>query len=364
MKIMIKITLPILFGLITLMVVSFARTAVAEPEMVSSTFVTEYPIPTSTNGEPRNIVIEAPGRVWFTLPAANAVGSLVVTSTIDYQFELFDVPTADSVPYDLVYDGSAIWFTEFAGNKIGRLDLTTRMITETAPISTTNSGPTGITISPNGTIWVTERDGNNLLKFDPVTQTFNEYPYSKTGALLEDVTTVNNDRIWFTAPGVKQIVEFKPSTGEFFDDPVGTFGSIWPPGDIVLGAQGLPWATAPDNDLVGLFLPGTQTLWRWRALPTSGGRPTGIDFTVVDGLNHIWFVQTDAGQAGKLVTTADSSTDLYIWETPLPSANSQPRGIAVDANGHAWITESGTNMIAEWSPPYFHFLYLPILIKQ
>jgi streptogramin lyase len=41
--------------------------------------LTEYPVP----GSPLNVVVESPGRVWFTLPAQDAVGRLVVTSTTE-----------------------------------------------------------------------------------------------------------------------------------------------------------------------------------------------------------------------------------------------------------------------------------------
>ena len=37
-------------------------------------------------GQPLNLVVESPNQVWFTLPAENAIGSLVVTNTVDYEF--------------------------------------------------------------------------------------------------------------------------------------------------------------------------------------------------------------------------------------------------------------------------------------
>jgi streptogramin lyase len=83
----------------------------------------------------------------------------------------------------------------------------------------------------------------------------------------------------------------------------------------------------------------------------------------MSGLNRTWFVETTSGRVGRLDTQIDG-VSVNLWEWPLPSANSQPQGIAVDSSGHAWITESAVNKIAEWRPPYLHFVYLPVVVRQ
>ena len=78
-------------------------------------YLSEYPVP----GRPQSIAVEAPNRVWFTLPEENQIGRLVVTSPVSYTVTTYTVPTANSQPYDLKYAGGYIWFTERLGNKIG-----------------------------------------------------------------------------------------------------------------------------------------------------------------------------------------------------------------------------------------------------
>jgi streptogramin lyase len=56
-------------------------------------------------------------------------------------------------------DGN-LWFTEYGGNKIGRIT-TAGSITEFA-IPTANSGPTGITAGHDGNLWFTESNGNKI----------------------------------------------------------------------------------------------------------------------------------------------------------------------------------------------------------
>jgi virginiamycin B lyase len=333
------------------------------PEQIASSLIVEYAIPTTSNSMPRSIVVESPGHVWFTMPVSNAIGSLVVTSTQDYEFSFHSVPTANSEPFDLAYDDSdgIIWFTERAGNKIGRLEIATGNITEFLISSTVAVTPTGIAVAPNGDVWFTENGGNKIGRFDPGSSLFEEFPYPASKGHPEDVAVETNDSIWFTAPDENLVVNLKPSSNTFKYVLVTQYlVAPFPPGDIVIDSARLPWVTAPSKDWIGPFFEGTLAIWRWHAIPTTGGRPTGIAHSNMGGTNYIWFVETDSGRVGHMAFDSRQNA-LYIWDQPTPSADSQPRGIAVDANGHAWITESGGNMIAEWRPPYFFSSYLPAI---
>lgn len=132
-------------------------------------FVTEFPIPTN-NGVPQNVVVETagpPARIWFTMPGANAIGRLVVTDATNFTFTPYVLSTSNSQPYDLVYDAAngRIWFTERARPYIGYITIATGNIVEFA---ITNGGlPHSIALAPNGLIWFTQPEANNLVRFDP-----------------------------------------------------------------------------------------------------------------------------------------------------------------------------------------------------
>lgn len=327
-------------------------------------FIHEYDLPL---GSPFDIVVETagpPASVWYTLPDANAIGHLVVTDTTDYQTETYFVPTANSQPYALVYDGdSTIWFTENAGNKIGRLNITNGSISEYT-VPTANSAPTGIALTPGGTLWFLERDGNKLTRFNTATTTFQEFPYETAGGQLEDIAILNENSIWLTAPGLNRASNYQVDANDFVNVPVisGPGGVTFPPGDIVTGNNQV-WISAPSQDWVGIHFPGTLSFWEWVSMLLPGGEPTGLAFSNPNGLTHIWFAETAGGRVGKFVTNAQG-TISYHWATALPSPNSQPRNTAVASNGHAWITEMGTGKIAEWRPPVeFYKAFLPIIQK-
>ncbi|MGB9777215.1 MAG: virginiamycin B lyase family protein, partial [Anaerolineae bacterium] len=193
-----RLLLLVAFGIAVLGVLAVAAVAWAD----SPPLLTEYPVP----GSPLYVSVEAPGRVWFTLPQQNALGRLIVTSTTEYSVVTYTVPTTNSQPYDLKYAGGFVWFTEQGGNKIGRLNPVDGSIVEFS-IPTENSQPAGIDVLPGSptTVWFTERSGNKLGRLvvtSTVDYAFNEYPLPSgySNAQPEDIFVESADSIWFTAP--------------------------------------------------------------------------------------------------------------------------------------------------------------------
>jgi virginiamycin B lyase len=73
----------------------------------------------------------------------------------------FSVPTTDGLPYWIAKgpDGN-LWFTEFAGNKIGRITPGGAITEFTVPTSA--SEPSGITSGPDGNLRFAELSGNKI----------------------------------------------------------------------------------------------------------------------------------------------------------------------------------------------------------
>jgi virginiamycin B lyase len=359
-RLMTFIAVPLLVAIALTIVVASSETAeasTAEPLLV------EYPVP----GSPKRIAVESAGRVWFTLVDQNMIGNLIVTSTIDYKVITYTVPTTNSQPYDLTYVGSMVWFTEHAGNKIGRLDPSTSTIDEFS-VPSPASGPAGIDVAPNGTVWFVEKDGNNLARLT-VTSTV-DYVVDEFAIVDDDddplpnaepegIDIQDDNNIWFTAPEVDRLMVYQPNTGSFFDFPSGGGSTPW---DVVV-PNAWPWITAYDADLIGRYSPQTTGDYTWFSVENGSG-PTGIAFDSVSGVNRTWYAAKDSGEVGRLDTNASQGTRIGVTQFPLPTPNSQPEGIAVDSSGHAWIAETGANRIAEWRPPYMLSIYLPLVLRQ
>lgn len=364
---MFKRSLIILLLLLTVIVLLSAFfTASATTTITSESTIIEYPIPTSLGG-PQSIAIQAPGHVWFTLPQENAIGELVVTSTVDFTFYIHPVPTVASEPYDLVYDGRFIWFTERAGNKLGQLDTITKVMTETV-LTPAGSMPTSIDVAPNGNIWITKpgTSTGNISRIDPMTLVPQNYTYSNAttpSATPQDITALNNNLIGFTVPSINLLVELDldPFT-KFSEIPVNDIGvPSFPPGGITNDGQDI-WISAPTKNWIGLYSTGTLGNFLWLNAPSSEAKPTTIHYKSDGSLRQIWYVGTTSNHMGNIVVN-ENGKKVSNLDFILPQANSLPTDIAVDDNAHAWIAESGSNIIAEWRPPYTVPVYLPFITK-
>ena len=334
-----------------------------------SDFLVEFPI-LPEEGNPLNIVVQDPGHVWFTMPLSNAIGSLIVTSTTNYQFDFFVIPTSDSHPYDLVYDHvrEGVWFTEHKANKIAFLEPSTGIFTETI-ITTPASAPAGIALAPDGTLWFVEQDADQLASFDPDSNTLSEFLYSLSGdiredvVMLEDVVVANPSSIWFTAPGVHRVVRFVPDTEDFLSIPVnsGPTTPTFAAHRVINGSSGQIWITAPEMDKIGLYVPGTTTLWRWYGLPAAANAGlAGLAYSWHDGRHILWYTESETGFVGFIAIDVTGRV-VAARRHALSSPSSKPIGIAVDSNEQAWIAEYEGEMIAAWYPPYNHASFLPVL---
>src|SRR5262249_38827366 len=71
----------------------------------------------------------------------------------------------DSQPWGITSGpGGVVYFTEYAGNAIGRIDEATGAI-ETVPLKNPGSGPRGIAVDDSGLVWIAETDGNRIGQF-------------------------------------------------------------------------------------------------------------------------------------------------------------------------------------------------------
>ena len=102
----------------------------------------------------------------------------------------FTIPTANAQPYDITEgpDGN-LWFTEYAGNKIGMINPTTHAFTESGTLPTAASQPSGITTGPDGNLWFTEYGNNKVGLINPRTLVFNEFAAPTANSQPDAITT-------------------------------------------------------------------------------------------------------------------------------------------------------------------------------
>jgi streptogramin lyase len=291
--------------------------------------ITEFPLPTA-NSSPTGIIRGPDGNLWFTEYMGNRIGRITPTGRVTE----FPLPTANSAPLGITNgpDGN-LWFTETDAKQIGRITVA-GTITE-YPVPTANSNPGGITAGPDGALWFTEANtyGNCWIGRITVAGAIREFPLPTFDAPW-DITAGPDGALWFTeATGIGRIT---PS-GQirhftlFPSQPTNTAG-------ITVGPDGNLWFTEGAMHQIGRITAAGQVTQY--LLPT-GGSPQGITHGP-DGA--LWFTEELADGIGRITPTGQ------ITEFPLSTPGSLPKAITSGPDGALWFTEAGKNTIGRIAP--------------
>jgi len=118
--------------------------------------IDEWDLP-SKDGIPAFCRVGREDTIWVSMPMIDKVASFK-----DGQFKEYRVPTTQSIVSTSVQDADGfVWFTEGGyrasqgGNKVGRLDPATGVVTE-LPLPTPKAEPTGIVLDKDGVLWFQE----------------------------------------------------------------------------------------------------------------------------------------------------------------------------------------------------------------
>jgi virginiamycin B lyase len=127
------------------------------------------------------------GIIWFTDARTNSIGKL---DTRDGKIELVRIPTPNSGPMGITLspEGENVWFTEITGNKISSMNIESKRILEYP--TGEESGPTLLNFDNAGILWVTQSYSNDILQVEP----WMLVPNSNTSMGMSTVTLPEPDR--------------------------------------------------------------------------------------------------------------------------------------------------------------------------
>jgi streptogramin lyase len=283
--------------------------------------------------------------IWFTDARTNSIGKL---DTKDGKIELVNIPTPNSGPMGITLspDGKSIWFTEITGNKISSLDVESNRILEYP--TGEESGPTFLTFDSAGMLWVTQSYSNNVLQLQP----WMLVPNSNTSMGMSTISLPQPDR--FSPFGIAVA-----NTGDNSSkmQKASLFVSDHSSSRVIV-------STLTDNDIVSDVLKSYTSYWtspskRYPAtLPpskidiktgimTEYDIPTGPLSTAVfiavsyDG-KKVWFTEWASNKIAYLDTTTKIPLNyIYKFEledqnenssTPIDIKSSQPKTLSVQLN--------------------------------
>jgi streptogramin lyase len=230
----------------------------------------------------------------------------------------------DPVTLTVGPDG-ALWFTELAGNKIGRLT-TSGALTEYAM----PGNPYGITSGPDGNLWFTvSGSGASAVGRMTPTGTSTLFPVSSvSGFGPANIVAGPDGNLWFTHPNDDKVGKITPAgvVTEY-----STAAGALPVG-IAVGPDGNLWFTELNADKIGrVTTSGAVT-----EFPITAGSKPSLITRGPDG--NLWFTSNQSGAIGR-ITTAGAATNFPVGPT------SGVQGITAGPDGAIWFTELDGNAI-------------------
>ena len=292
---------------------------------------TEFPLPTP-NSLPRSITSGPDGALWFTEGAANKIGR-ITTAGVLTEFAVQGNPSGITSGPD-----GALWFTEPNAGKIGRISVA-GAITE-YPLAA-NSRPSQITRGADGALWFTDQDRNTIGRITTA-GVFSEFAIPTAGSGLWGITSGPDGNVWFAEQtGNPTTQGSRGAVGRITPEgAIAEFRSSIPeatPVAIVAGPDGNLWFTEFNAHRIGRITP--------EGLVTESERLPGeirgpVTITVgPDGA--LWFVD-DLIAYGKV---SRITTSWNLSEFVIPSADVRSQGITTGADGNLWFTDRVGNKI-------------------
>ncbi len=123
-----------------------------------------------------------------------------------------------------------------------------------------------------------------------------------------------------------------------FSEPTGYSSPLF----VAVDKSGNVWFTQPNTDAIGEFNMQNQNWNQWPL--KKGSAPFDLIF---DRQGNLWFTEFGTNDIGFF------NTQTYqVVENPIPTPNSNPYGIAIDASGTMWFSENavGVDQIGSFTP--------------
>jgi streptogramin lyase len=207
------------------------------------------------------------------------------------------------------------------------------------PLSS-DANPYGIAVDQNGTVWFAETGSSSLARYNPKTNTFNEFSLPQSGSRPFYITIDQKGQVWASETQYNQIVEFYPSTNSFKVYAVPTTGAV--PGGLAVDSNGNVWFTEEIAGKIGRLDPLTGVMTEFQ-IPTPDPIPIQ---TVVDSHGTIWFTESKGGKIGNINPTSGTMNEFQ----PRNGNLSGPTGITASPDGSIWFTEHAGNRITKFDP--------------
>lgn len=264
--------------------------------------------------------------VWFADYNSDAIWSFNETS---YAFKEYPITTNPfAFPFQVAIDSNHnVWFTEEYAGKIGEVLASNGTIVEypVPPALAASGGPTGLTISPNGTIWFTDPVANSIASF--ANGKFHTYNFTGEALSPVGIAIDASGNVWFTQHGPSLISEFNPSTGAL--KTISTSLAPFPldeslPYFCYIDSQGNVWFNEHQGNRIARYSPSNNTLVEY-SIPSEVVQDQYISGSLTMALSPSgvpWFAEWFAGKIGRVNLSEPINQSISVAaSTPIMMTN-------------------------------------------
>lgn len=296
---------------------------------------TDFVVPPGRQAEPSVVIVGPDHNLWFTEFTGEKIGRITTGGTVTE----FKIAGAQSLVGITTGPDGDIWFTDQFTGKVGHVNTSGGQLKEYSFPS--GSYPQGITVGPDGNLWcvVQKKTGMFTIAKITVAGAITEYsgtvsagsfqPYIAVGQIV----TGPDGNLWFTNP------QAASTSGSFVGQitPAGAvhlYSTSDVPQGIVSGPDGNLW-TIESGNVARITTSGVET-----EFGLSFGGTSGI---TVGGDGNLWFTEfTTLGS----ITTGGALTE---YPTTTFANFGFPWGIAAGPDGNLWFTGLVSSNIGELS---------------
>jgi len=255
--------------------------------------ITEFPIPTTADSL-SGIVIGPDDNIWFGewsnppgTPPLNRIGRISKNGS---NFREFDASGGGNPRYLILGPDRNIWFTN--GSGLGRITAAGDVTLFGPPASAVCFGDTyGLTIGPDGALWVAVILGTGPARFDLGTEEFSVMSLWGCGTTVTNITTGPDGNLWladFYRGSLARVTLSGVLTT--FDLPGSSMGIVTVGSDLFVVRAGPVSQISRIDPSTGLVLDSYPTV-------TPFSLPENL---AVDPSGNIWFNEQDGRNIGRL----------------------------------------------------------------
>ncbi len=285
--------------------------------------ITEFPLPTA-GAAPAGITAGPDGNLWMAESEASRIARITPAGVVTE----FVLPPGRE-PFDLAIAGGLVYFTERAGDRIGRLDPAAPNIQASIAefvVPGAGSAPTGIAAGADGALWFTQSGGDQIGRMTTA-GAVTEFAVPGIGSVPTGIAAGPDGALWFTQRDSSEVGRIT-TAGAITEFAVpGLTSRPNDLGAITVGPDGALWFAVSGLDQIGrITTAGDQTRF-------SIADGAVIDDLVAGSDGALWFTQGGAGKIGRMTTAGTVS------HYTLSDKAAGPSGITSGPDGALWFTE-------------------------